>query len=55
MAQHKIRYFLGENQASFGGGSGVASRITSWVTAHFIAKTVGGITVYDLSGGASGS
>ena len=32
-----------------GGGSGDASRITSWVEAHFKSETVGGTTVYDLS------
>ena len=28
-------------------------QITAWVEAHFTAKTVGGVTVYDLSTGAS--
>ena len=32
-----------------GGGSGDASKITSWVEAHFKSETVGGTTVYDLS------
>jgi hypothetical protein len=32
-----------------GGGSSDASRITSWVEAHFTSETVGGTTVYDLS------
>ncbi len=36
-----------------GGGSGTASQITSWVEANFTATTVGGVTVYDLSGAAS--
>jgi hypothetical protein len=36
-----------------GGGSGTASQITSWVEANFEATTVGGVTVYDLSGGAA--
>ena len=32
-----------------GGGSGDASKITSWVEAHYKSETVGGTTVYDLS------
>ena len=28
---------------------GTAAQITSWVAAHYQARTVGGITVYDLS------
>ena len=32
-----------------GGASSDASAITSWVEAHFTAKTVGGTTVYDLT------
>ena len=31
-----------------------ADRITSWVESHFTARTVGGVTVYDLSSAASG-
>ena len=30
-----------------------ASQITSWVESHFTAETVGGVTVYDLTSGAS--
>ena len=44
-----IRYFIGANQDSFGGGSGVAAQISAWVTDHFRSRTVGGLTVYDLS------
>ena len=32
-----------------GGSSGSGSQITAWVKAHFTAKTVGGMTVYDLT------
>jgi 4-amino-4-deoxy-L-arabinose transferase-like glycosyltransferase len=49
VAEHKIHYFVGENSDSFGGGSGDAAAISSWVKAHFAAKTVGGVTVYDLT------
>jgi 4-amino-4-deoxy-L-arabinose transferase-like glycosyltransferase len=50
VAEHKIHYFVGENTHSFGGGSGAASAISSWVAAHFTAQTVGGETVYNLAG-----
>jgi 4-amino-4-deoxy-L-arabinose transferase-like glycosyltransferase len=49
VAGHDIHYFVGANSDSFGGGSGDAAQITSWVEAHFHAETVGGETVYDLS------
>jgi len=49
VAEHKIHYFVGTNASSFGGGSGAAAAITSWVTAHFTARTVGGETVYNLT------
>jgi 4-amino-4-deoxy-L-arabinose transferase-like glycosyltransferase len=50
VAEHKIHYFVGANAHSFGGGSGTASAISSWVAAHFTAQTVGGETVYNLAG-----
>jgi 4-amino-4-deoxy-L-arabinose transferase-like glycosyltransferase len=49
VAAHKIHYFIGTNRGSFGGGSGTSTQITTWVAAHFTAKTVGGVTVYDLT------
>jgi hypothetical protein len=49
VAEHKMHYFVGRNQASFGGGTGNTARITAWVQAHFTGKTAGGVTVYDLS------
>ena len=49
VAAGEIHYFVGANQASFGGGSGAAAQITSWVRAHFTAETVGGVTVCDLT------
>ncbi|MGP7997247.1 MAG: hypothetical protein ACLPKI_07995 [Streptosporangiaceae bacterium] len=36
-----------------GGGSGYGSQITAWVERHFTARTVGGMTVYDLSTAAA--
>ena len=32
-----------------GGGSGVAAQISAGVTDHFRSRTVGGLTVYDLT------
>jgi hypothetical protein len=55
VSEHKIHYFVGQNRSSFGGGSGAAPDITSWVEAHFTAETVGGVTVYDLAGRAASS
>ena len=52
VAAHEIHYFVasgGAGRAAAGGGSGYGSQITAWVKAHFTAKTVGGMTVYDLA------
>jgi hypothetical protein len=32
------------------GGTTTAARITAWVESHFTARSVGGVTVYDLTG-----
>jgi 4-amino-4-deoxy-L-arabinose transferase-like glycosyltransferase len=48
VAKHEIHYYVGRGSNSFGGGTG-SSAIASWVAAHFTAKTVGGVTVYDLT------
>ena len=37
-----------------GGSTGSGSEIQAWVEANFTATTVGGTTVYDLSGAATG-
>ena len=56
VAEGDIHYYIsggGTLGGGFGGGgsSGAsdASRIASWVTSHFTAKTVDGVTVYDLT------
>jgi hypothetical protein len=36
-----------------GGTADDASQITSWVESHFTAETLGGVTVYNLTSGAS--
>jgi 4-amino-4-deoxy-L-arabinose transferase-like glycosyltransferase len=60
VAKHEIHYFIasggvgGGAQGGPGGGQGSAgssSSIASWVEATFTAKTVGGVTVYDLTTG----
>jgi 4-amino-4-deoxy-L-arabinose transferase-like glycosyltransferase len=53
VSEHKIHYFVGQNQASFGGGTGDAAQITSWVKKHFTSQTIAGITVYNLTSPAS--
>ncbi len=37
------------NGAQMGGGDSSMSAISAWVEAHFTSRTVGGITVYDLT------
>jgi 4-amino-4-deoxy-L-arabinose transferase-like glycosyltransferase len=49
VAAGEIHYFIGANSSSFGGGTGSAAQITSWVAAHYTARTVGGVTVYNLA------
>jgi 4-amino-4-deoxy-L-arabinose transferase-like glycosyltransferase len=52
VAQGDIHYFIASGSGGGGGpgGSGNSdSAITSWVEAHFTAKTIGGQTVYDLT------
>ena len=60
VAAGRIHYFIASGR--HGGGLVVAGSrpaaaprppITSWVESHFTAKTVGGVTLYDLSTGAS--
>ena len=48
VAEGEIHYYVGRGSSSFGGGTD-SSAIASWVAAHFTAKTVGGVTVYDLT------
>ena len=50
VAAGKIHYFLAGGRGGFGSSSS-SSAITTWVESHFTARTVGGITVYDLTKG----
>ncbi|MFF0501305.1 ArnT family glycosyltransferase [Nocardia aobensis] len=54
VAQHKIHYFvggagLGGMRGASSGGSQAASEIAAWVAANFTARTIDGVTVYDLT------
>jgi len=66
VSEGKIHYFISSGGGFGGGGFGGggfggaatgtaddASQITSWVESHFTAETVGGVTVYNLTTGAS--
>jgi hypothetical protein len=51
----KIHYYIAGGRGGFAGpgagsSAGTASRITAWVQSHFSATTVGGTSVYDLTG-----
>ncbi len=50
VANGQVHYFLASGGMGGPGGTGSTS-ITTWVEANFTAKTVGGVTLYDLSGG----
>ena len=51
VAAERIHYYLGNGRGGPGGfgGSGSRTSIQTWVAAHFASRTVGGITVYDLT------
>ncbi|MEU6040435.1 glycosyltransferase family 39 protein [Actinomadura sp. NPDC047616] len=56
VTQKKIHYFVGDGMGmgrggmgGAAGGSDAAQRIAQWVQANFTARTVGGVTVYDLT------
>ena len=58
VSAHEIHYFVASGSGGAGGGgggSGYGSQISAWVKAHFTAKTVGGMTVYDLTAPKTGS
>jgi 4-amino-4-deoxy-L-arabinose transferase-like glycosyltransferase len=49
VANGEIHYFIGGTLGASNGGSDVSSQIASWVTAHYTAETVDGVTLYDLT------
>ena len=46
-----IHYFIAGGTGFGGSGTGTAGAITSWVERHFTARTVDGVTLYDLAAG----
>jgi 4-amino-4-deoxy-L-arabinose transferase-like glycosyltransferase len=57
VSEGKIHYFIaggGLGGGGFpGGGSTTATQITAWVESHYPARTVGGVTLYDLTAAIS--
>jgi 4-amino-4-deoxy-L-arabinose transferase-like glycosyltransferase len=49
VAKGEIHYFIGGTLGASNGGSNVSSQIASWVAAHYTAKTLNGVTLYDLT------
>jgi hypothetical protein len=49
VAGGKIHYFIGGSVGAANGGSSASTSIESWVEAHFTAKAVDGVTLYDLT------
>jgi 4-amino-4-deoxy-L-arabinose transferase-like glycosyltransferase len=49
VAAGKIHYFIGGSVGAANGGSNASESIESWVEAHFTARTVDGVTLYDLT------
>jgi 4-amino-4-deoxy-L-arabinose transferase-like glycosyltransferase len=47
----QIHYYIAGSGGGFGGGGSgsTATKIASWVTSHYTAKTVDGSTIYDLT------
>jgi 4-amino-4-deoxy-L-arabinose transferase-like glycosyltransferase len=53
VAEGRIHYYIsGGGFGPGGSASSDATRIASWVSSHFTARTVDGLTVYDLAAGA---
>ena len=54
VAKGEIHWFIasGGVGGQSNGGSNAGSQIASWVEENFTSSTVGGVTLYDLSGGA---
>jgi hypothetical protein len=53
VAAGKIHYFIADQQGFIGSTAGNtthAYRIEQWVAAHYAARTIGGSSVYDLTG-----
>jgi 4-amino-4-deoxy-L-arabinose transferase-like glycosyltransferase len=57
VAAGRIHWFIasGLRGGISNGGSNSSAEIAAWVEEHFTAQTVGGVTLYDLSGAAASS
>jgi len=58
VAEGRIHYYIASGSGGFGGsmgGSDAASESASWVGDPFQSQTVDGVTIYDLSSGATGA
>ncbi|KQV75834.1 glycosyl transferase [Aeromicrobium sp. Root344] len=51
VADGEIHYFIASGGGGMNAGGSSSSEITSWVSENFTAKTVDGVTIYDLSAG----
>ena len=50
VADGKVHYFISSNFGLPGGGqTGTGTTISQWVQSHFAARTVSGVTLYDLA------
>ena len=49
VGEGKIHYFISGSVGTPNGGSNASSDISSWVSSHYTAVTIGGTTVYDLT------
>ncbi|MGC3862789.1 ArnT family glycosyltransferase [Micromonospora chersina] len=54
VTEGRIHYFIGGGGFRANGGSNASAEIASWVAENFTARTVDGVTVYDLSSGEQG-
>ncbi|WP_428965576.1 ArnT family glycosyltransferase [Micromonospora fluostatini] len=54
VAEGRIHYFLGGGGFRAIGGSDASAQIAAWVAATFPARTVDGVTLYDLTGATEG-
>jgi 4-amino-4-deoxy-L-arabinose transferase-like glycosyltransferase len=49
VAAGKIHYFIAGSVGTPNGGSNASSQISTWVSSHYTAVTIGGVRVYDLT------
>jgi hypothetical protein len=49
VAEGKIHYFIAGSVGTPNGGSNASSEISTWVSGHYTAVTIGGVTLYDLT------